>query len=63
VTTPDMTGSLMFFTLGIGAIMAIVALLWLLRNPKNRHPLPDDEPIIPRTSGRGPDNEAREGQN
>jgi hypothetical protein len=53
----------MFFTLGIGAIMAIVALLWLLRNPKNRHPLPDDEPIIPRTSGRGPDNEAREGQN
>jgi hypothetical protein len=62
VNTPEMTGSLMFVTLGIGALVAIVALLWFLRKPANRHPLSDDEPIIPRSQSRRSNNKSGKGQ-
>lgn len=48
----DMTGSLMFFTIGAVLVIAVIALLWFLRKPKNRHPISDDHPIgTPSTGG------------
>lgn len=45
MNTPEMTGSLMFFTIGAVLVIAIAAYLFFLRKPKNRHPLPEDKPI------------------
>lgn len=45
MNTPEMTGSLMFFTIGIVLIVAIAAYLYFLRKPKNRQSLPDEHPI------------------
>jgi hypothetical protein len=34
---------LMFMTLGVVAVIAVVLLVWHLRKPSNRHPM-DDQP-------------------
>ena len=41
----ELTGSLMFFTIGAVLVIAIVSYLWFLRKPKNQGSLPDEHPI------------------
>ena len=45
MNSTEMTGSLMFFTIGAVLIIAIATFVWFLRKPKNRKSLPDEHPL------------------